>query len=97
MVGGLGDGLHIASRAAGGQRITANQRRQRLPLDVIHRDEMLALAETDLVNRDDVRVLERAVATASARKRFTDSADACGPNRRTLRATMRSRLFWRAR
>ena len=55
----LGDGLHVASGTAGGQRVPANQNRQTLPLHVIHRDEMLARAKTDFVDGDNVGMMQR--------------------------------------
>ena len=58
IVDGLGNGLYVAGGAPGGQWDPADQRRQTLPLDVIHRDEMLPFTETHFVDGDDAGMLQ---------------------------------------
>ena len=52
----LGDPLHVSGCSRRGQRIVLDQCRQAGAFDVIHREIMLAILFTHLVNGDDVRM-----------------------------------------
>ena len=54
----LGNGLEVSRRAFGGQRSLADDLRQRAAFDIVHREVVLALVDTDLVDGDDVRMLQ---------------------------------------
>jgi hypothetical protein len=57
-VDGFRNGLHVARRARGGQRLVADELREVRPLDEVHRKVMLALMHADFVDGHDVRMLQ---------------------------------------
>jgi hypothetical protein len=66
---GIGQGAHVVGGAHGRERALADQGRQALPFDEIHREKALALVLADFVDGDDVWVLQ-------SRRRFGFGAEA---------------------
>ena len=62
-----------------------------------HAEVARAVALTDLVDRDNAGCSRLAAASASRRKRFKCVSVAQCPSAITFSATIRFRLFWRAR
>ena len=55
----IGDLRAVAEHVANGQRATGQQLAEGVPLDVLHDDHLRAFARSDLVDRDDVRMVQR--------------------------------------
>ena len=55
---GGGDLADVSRRLLGGQRTLANQRRQRLALDIGHGEVVLSFMHADLIDRHDARMLQ---------------------------------------
>src|SRR5262245_40836966 len=57
---GFRDGFQTARSLSGRQRLLLDELRQTRAIDAIHHNEVLTLVETDFMDSDDARMLERA-------------------------------------
>jgi len=97
VVDGFSNQLDVTRGFRGRQRTGADELGQVLSLDVIHREEMLAVVDAHVVNGDDVRVLEERRSRDLAPESLNDLLARELPGQIIFTATMRPRLSCRAR